>query len=102
MIYNIDDRFPTFGAWKYAGHTIREVLQKDSGYIKDLIMKRTDFSLSDECMAEAKKMTRGKKETWKRPKHSKNVFEELKPYAVPYCFDFNNEEIQIKNIKNQF
>lgn len=101
MIYDIDDRFHECGNWKYGGETIREVLHKDSGYIKDLIMKRIDFSLSDSCMEEAKKITKGKKETWKRPSNPKMIFDELKPYAVPYDFDFNNVEVLNKNENNK-
>ena len=101
MIYEIDDRFPTYGRWKYKGQSIREVLLTDSGYIKDLIMKREAFSLSDKCIDEAIFITKGNRDTWKKPDNPINIFEELKPYAVPYGFDFNNEELQRKNKENR-
>lgn len=101
MIYEIDDRFPTYGKWRYKGQSIREVLLKDSGYIKDLIMKSEDFSLSDACMVEAMLITKGHRDEWKKPANPKNVFEELKPYAVPYGFDFNNDDLQEKNKENR-
>lgn len=101
-MYNIDDRFPLVGNWKYKGETIREVLQKDSGYIKDLILKRNDFSLSDECMDEAIIITKGHRDLWIRPEHPQNIFEGLKKYRVPYGFDFNEPKVQEKNIKNRF
>ena len=101
MVYEIDDRFPTYGKWRYKGETIREVLQNDSGYVKDLIMKSDDFSLSEQCMAEAVKITLGHHETWVKPVNPKIIFDGLKPYAVPYGFDFNNEEVQEKNRQNQ-
>ena len=31
MIYDIDDRFPTYGSWNYKGETIREVLKVSRG-----------------------------------------------------------------------
>ena len=101
MIYDIDDRFPTYGSWKYKGETIREVLNKDSGYVKDLIMKSNDFALSDSCFLEAMITTKGHHEDWVKPDNPKTVFDEQKPYAVPYGFDFNNNEVQEKNCKNQ-
>lgn len=101
MVYEIDDRFPTYGKWKYKGETVREVLHKDSGYVKDLIMKSDDFSLSEQCMAETIQITKGHHETWVKPVNQKTVFDELKPYAVPYGFDFNNKEVQEKNRHNQ-
>lgn len=98
MIYEIGDTFPSR---RYIGETIGEVLRKDSGYIKDLIMKSDDFSLSDECMAEAIRITKGHRDTWTRPENPKDVFDGLKKYGVPYGFDFNDDKIQEKNIKNR-
>lgn len=102
MIFEIDDRFPIYGNWKYKGETIREVLHKDSGYVKDLIMKRDDFALSDKCFTEAMKITKGHHETWVKPDSPQTVFDELKPYKIPYGFDFYNEEVQEKNRKNRY
>lgn len=100
MIYEIDDRFPIRGNWKYKGETIFEVLHKDSGYIKDLIMKKDNFSLSEECMEEAKRITKGHRDTWVGQENSNNVFDSLKPYKLPYGFDFNDDLIQEKNRLN--
>lgn len=75
MIYEINDTFPSR---RYKGETIGEVLQKDSGYIKDLIMKSNDFSISDECMAEAIQITKGLRDAWKKPENPKNCFDGLK------------------------
>lgn len=103
MIYTIDDRFPNYGKWRYKGETIRDVLQKDSGYVKDLIMKSDSFSLTDECMDEAKLITRGHRDERVRKSNPNNVFEGLIVYGIgtPYGYDFNNEEVQTKNKKNQ-
>jgi len=98
MIYEIRDTFPSR---RYKGETIGEVLQKDSGYIKDLIMKSNDFSISDECMAEAIQITKGHRDAWKKPENPKNCFDGLKKYRVPYGYDFNDAKVQEKNIKNR-
>ena len=101
MIYGIDDKFPSHGSWRYKGETIREVLQKDSGYVKDLIMKSDHFALTNTCMKEAVMITKGHHETWTKPDNPRFIFDELKPYAVPYGYDFNNDEVHKKKKKNQ-
>lgn len=100
MTYDIEDKFPKDGDWKYKSETIREVLQKDSGYVKDLIMKSDSFSLSDTCMQEAMQITKGHRDTWKRPENPRNIFENYKTYKAPYGFDFNDKTIQEKNKSN--
>lgn len=94
MIYDINDTFPIRGNWKYKGETIENVLKKDSGYIRDLIRLNKDFILSEDCMNEAKLITKGHKDLWEKPNNPQSIFDTLKPYGVPYGFDFNNEEIQ--------
>lgn len=103
MIYNIDDCFPNYGNWKYKGETVREILHKDSGYIKDLIMKSDSFSLSDICMKEALEITKGNMSVDEKYTMPNTVFDGLKIYASrsPYDFDLNTQEIQDKNIKNR-
>ncbi len=64
-------------------------------------MKRTDFSLSDACMIEAQTITKGFHESWTMPEKPKTIFDKLKPYAVPYDFDFNDNGVQMKNKKNR-
>lgn len=94
-IYEINDTFPLYGNWKYKGETIAEVLQKDSGYIKDLIRLNPTFCLSEECMTKAQQITKGFYDKWVKPEHisSENILESLRPYRKPYDFDFNNGEI---------
>ena len=89
--WNINDIFPL--RWKYQGETIGDVLKKDSGYIKDLIRLHHSFCLSEECMAEAQKITKGFKDEWVKPQNPKTLLDYAKPYGIPYGFDFNNEEI---------
>lgn len=36
-----------------------------------------------------------------KPKNSQIVFDRLKPYAVPYGFDFYNNEVHEKNKRTQ-
>lgn len=94
-VYDINDTFPLRRGWKYKGETVFEVLQKDSGYIKDLIRLHPTFCLSEECMAEAQQITKGFYDERVKPKHipPKNIFEGLRTYRTPYKFDFNNDEI---------
>ena len=51
------------------------------------------FCLSEECMAEAQKITKGFKDEWVKPQNPKTLLDYAKPYGIPYGFDFNNEEI---------
>lgn len=96
--YSLNSIFPTYGNWKYKGETIEEVLQKDSGYIKDLIRLHPTFCLSEECMLEAQKITKGFYDKWTKPKQiSQNIFESLRTYRSPYDFDFNDESIKELN-----
>lgn len=94
-IYDMNDRFPLNGNWKYKGQTVFEVLQKDSGYIKDLIRLHPTFCLSEKCLVEAQHLTKGFYDEWVKPKHisRNNLLESLRSYGVPYNFDFNNDEI---------
>ncbi len=87
--WNINDIFPL--RWKYQGETIGDVLKKDSGYIKDLIRLHHSFCLSEECMAEAQKITKGFKDEWVKPQNPKTL--NVKIYRIPYGFDFNEEEL---------
>lgn len=99
MVYNIDDRFPSTGNWKYKGETIREVLHKDSGYIKDLIRLDDTFVLSYECMKIAMIITKGHRDNREKKYNPQFIFDGLTVYGIgtPYGFDFNNEEIQQLN-----
>lgn len=99
--YNINDSFPNNGNWKYKGETIKDVLKKDSGYIKDLIKKHKYFCLSEKCMLDAQEMTKGFYDKWTKPeKPTNNIFDSLRVYTAAYDFDFNNEEIvQLNNTK---
>ena len=94
-IYEINDAFPLYGNWKYRGETILEVLQKDSGYIKDLIRLHPTFCLSKKCLLEAQRITKGFYNKWVKPEHisNKNIFESLYTYRAPYEFDFNTPDI---------
>lgn len=94
MIFEIDDIIPF--SKRHKNETIREIVASDSGYIRTLIEKNEDFALSQKAFEEVQEITKGHKDTWK-PKHTGNIFDELKPYAVPYLFDFNNEELQKLN-----
>lgn len=88
-IYEIEDRFPKLCSWKYQEETVREVLKKDSGYVKDLILLNETFALSEDAFTEAMAMTKGfvdnrDEETLNDPKKRKKA---------AYDYDFNDEKI---------
>lgn len=64
--------------------------------------ERLIFSL--EYYDELKRLTKGHWDNWEAPcNETKSVFDELKSYATPYLYDFNNpeiEEINIERLKN--
>lgn len=64
-------------------------------------MKSDDFALTNTCMKEAVMITKGHHETWTKPDNPRFIFDELKPYAVPYGYDFNCDEVHKKNKRNQ-
>ena len=96
--YQLRYTFPNNGSWKYKGETIEEVLRKDSGYIKDLIMLNPNFCLSEKGMSEAQELTKGFYDKWTKPEQpTNNIFDSLRVYREPYDFDFNNNEVIAKN-----
>lgn len=99
--YSLNYTFPNNGSWKYKGETIEEVLRKDSGYIKDLIMLNSNFCLSENGMREAQELTKGFYDKWAKPEQpTDNIFDSLRVYTKPYDFDFNNEKLINKNKEN--
>lgn len=97
MVFEIDDIIPF--SKRHKNETIRNIVVSDSGYIKTMIEKNEDFVLSEKAYEEVAKITKGHKDAWQPQKDTGNIFDELKTYAVPYLFDFNNEELQKINQK---
>lgn len=98
-IFEIHDKLK-FG--KYKGEIIKDVILKDSGYIKDLIfLNETNpgFILSMNALEFAQGITQGniEKEIIQQDESS-SVFAKIKTYAIPYDYDFNNKELIQKNI----
>lgn len=99
-VFEIYDRL-NFG--KYKGGILKDIIMKDSGYIKDLIfLNETNpgFILSMTALELAQEITQGyieKKEL--QQDESCSVFAKIKAYAIPYDYDFNNEELVKKNIE---
>lgn len=86
---------------KYKGEYLLDVIVKDSGYIKDLIILNDDnpgFVLSEKAFKIAKLITRGNKEV-NVNNLSKGfpILGRLKLYGGVYDFDFNDEGLTQKN-----
>lgn len=92
-IYELEDRFPKLCSWRYQEETVFDVLKKDSGYVKDLIMLNDKFALSESAYEAAKEITRGFTDN-----RDEEVLSDTKKVKnTPYDFDFNDEKIQVAN-----
>ncbi|NLO71866.1 MAG: hypothetical protein GX102_13160 [Porphyromonadaceae bacterium] len=87
-IYEMTDRFPAQCNWKYQDETVKEVLMKDSGYIKDLILLNEKFAISESCFEEAKELTKGFTD-----KRSPEIINDVKQSKIPYDYDFNDQKL---------
>ena len=97
MIDSLDSMIPF--SKRHKGETIREIIEYDSGYLKDLFLKNEELVFSQACFDEICKLTKGHKDNWK-PIESDSIFSKLKPYAVPYLYDFNRKNLRdINNVR---
>lgn len=93
MVFEIDDTIPFSN--KHKGETIRQIIRYDSGYIKDLFLKDSRLSFSKDCFAEICRLTKGHSDNWENPKkEALSIFSQLKPYASPYLYDFNDGDLE--------
>ena len=100
MVYEIDDKIPF--SKRHKEETIREIVRYDSGYIKDLILKNSDFAVSKACFEELAQLTNNHKDNWVKPcNNTSNIFNCLKKYASPYLYDFKKDEKGVKAINEQ-
>lgn len=88
-IYEINDKFPKLCSWRYQEETVREVLQKDSGYVKDLILLNENFALSEEAYSQAIEITKG----FEDKRDDETLSNPSKRKKTPYDFDFSDEKI---------
>lgn len=88
--YEINDIFPKLCTWRYQEETVKDVLLKDSGYIKDLILLNENFVLSDAAYAEAVAITKGFTDT----RNDDVLNDPAKRKKTPYDFDFNDEKVR--------
>ena len=96
LVTSLDIRIPF--SKRHPNETIRVIARYVSGYLKDLLVKDESFVFSLECYQELKALTLGHKDNWVKPDiATKSIFDSLKPYRVPYLFDFNNSEIEELN-----
>lgn len=103
MIKSIDEEI-SFSK-RHPGKTIRQILQYDSGYLKDLFLK-TSLVFSPECFDEIKRLTKGHKDNWESPANdtkTKTVFQRIKSYGTPYLYDFNEKfnEIDLEALNTE-
>ena len=97
MIYELDN---TIGFSKrHIGETIRQIIRYDSGYLKDLFLKDNRLVFSASCFEELCRLTKGHKDNWEPTSKTSNIFQQLKPYASPYIYDFNDENLKDLNNK---
>lgn len=100
MINSIDEKI-TFSK-RHPNETIRQIIRYDSGYLKDLFQKDERVVFSDNCMAELCRLTQGHKDNWENPSiQTANIFNSIKTFAVPYLFDFNDDNILNLNKERQ-
>ena len=91
--YEINDTFPKLCTWKYQEQSVKEVLIKDSGYIKDLILLNENFALSEAAFGEAMAITKG----FADKRDAETLADPAKAKKAPYDFDFNDEKIMELN-----
>lgn len=88
--YEINDKFPKLCTWKYQEQSVKEVLLKDSGYIKDLILLNENFALSEAAFEEAMTITKG----FADKRDAEVLADPAKAKKTPYDFDFNDDKIK--------
>ena len=91
--YEINDTFPKLCTWKYQEQSVKEVLIKDSGYIKDLILLNENFALSEAAFGEAMAITKG----FADKRDAETLADPAKAKKAPYDLDFNDEKIMEQN-----
>lgn len=95
MILEIDNDIPF--SRRHKNETIREIIRYDSGSLKDLLKKDERVCFSEQCFELLCVLTKGHKENWVKPEKTENIFDSLKPYAVPYLYDFNDPALKELN-----
>lgn len=97
MMFEIDDVIPF--SKRHQNESIRRIIRYDSGYLKDLFKKDSRVCFSEVCMEELCRLTKGHKDNWERPT-AKNIglFDTLKPYGMPYLYDFNDVDTVKENM----
>lgn len=90
MIKSLDIVIPF--SKRHSNETIRQILRYDSGYLKDLFIKDSRLSFSEECFYEICRLTKGHRDNWKKPTNAvSNIFSQCKSYKSPYLYDFNDD-----------
>ncbi len=95
MIFEIDDVIPF--SKRHKGETIRQIVRYDSGYLKDLFLKDVRICFSEDCFSELIRLTQNHKDNWEMCSDTSNIFTQLKSYATPYLYCFNDEKLRTIN-----
>ena len=96
MAFDLDDKIPF--SKRHPDETIRQIIRYDSGYLKDLFLKDDRVFFSKTCFKEICRLTKGCCDNWEQPNSdTPDIFAQLKPYATPYPYDFNDEELKALN-----
>lgn len=95
MILEIDDIIPF--SKRHKGETIRQIVRYDSGYLKDLFVNDERICFSHESFGELIRLTQNHKDNWEKGNDTGNIFTQLKPYATPYLYSFNDERLRTIN-----
>ena len=95
MIFGIDDIIPF--SKRHKGETIRQIVRYDSGYLKDLFLKDERICFSEDCYNDLIRLTQNHNDNWEKGCDTGNVFTQLKSYATPYLYCFNEERLKTIN-----
>lgn len=95
MILEIDDIIPF--SKRHKNETIRQIVRYDSGYLKDLFLKDESICFSEDCYNELIRLTQNHNDNWEMGSDTSNIFTQLKSYATPYLYCFNDEKLRIIN-----
>ena len=107
MILEIDDIIPF--SKRHKGETVRQIVRYDSGYLKDLFLKDERICFSEECwsvvdadhnkecFSELTRLTQNHEDNWEMGSDTGNIFTNLKPYATPYLYCFDDEKLRTIN-----
>ena len=92
VIKTIDEVIPF--SKRHPDKTVRMIIQYDSGYLKDLMIKDERLCFTKECFAEICRLTKGMYDNWEKPLIGDGcILRTAKRYSSPYLYDFNDPKL---------